>query len=237
MPRKFSVANRRHIITAILVMLSLMVSASMPRAARSAEPTTEVPGKATYRYYCYQCHGYSGDANTLAKSYLNPRPRDFTAYTKETLSSESMIDAVRNGRDGTAMVNFSSVLSDAEVADVVDYIRQSFMTEQPLSEKYHSAENGWVNHERYASAFPFIQGTISIDTAWEKLDAEQKRGRKLYESSCVSCHDQANSGSDDAVWELRAVSYPREHFSSPRSCRLCLRCITVCPSRHRRDTR
>jgi len=213
MPRKFSVANRRQIITANLIMLSLMVLASMPRAARSAEPTMEVPGKATYRYYCYQCHGYSGDANTLATSYLNPRPRDFTAYAKETLSSERMIDAVKNGRDGTAMVNFSSVLSDAEVADVVDYIRQSFMTEQPLSEKYHSAENGWVNHERYASAFPFIQGTISIDTAWEKLDADQRRGRKLYESSCVSCHDQANSGSDDAVWELRAVSYPREHFS------------------------
>lgn len=213
MPRKFSVANRRHIITANLIMLSLMVLASMPRAARSAGPTTEVPGKATYRYYCYQCHGYSGDANTLATSYLQPKPRDFTASNDATLPAERMIDAIRNGRDGTAMVRFSTVLSEQEIAAVVEYIRESFMTEEPLREKYHSVENGWVNHERYASAFPFVQGTIAIDTPWEKLDANEKRGRQLYESSCVSCHDQANSGSDSLVWELRAVSYPREHFS------------------------
>jgi len=179
-------------------------------AADSAEP---VPGKAVYRYYCYQCHGYSGDANTLASSYLNPRPRDFTAHTDESLAIERMVDAVKNGRAGTAMVSFASVLDDAEITDVVEYVRTSFMSGTPLHEDYHSIENGWIDHERYASAFPFIQGTLAIDTPGEQLDANQRAGKQLYLSACISCHDRANTGGEQAIWELRAVSYPREHYS------------------------
>jgi len=204
--------HRRALASATLIIW-LCSAACIPPAALANDVADEVPGKAAYRYYCYQCHGYSGDANTLATSYLDPAPRDFTAFTIESLPTERMVDAVQNGRDGTAMVRFSTVLNDEEISDVVDYIQKSFMTGEPLIEKYHSVENGWVNHERYASAFPYIQGTIAIDTPWEELDADQQHGKQLYESSCVSCHDQANSGSSETVWELRAVSYPRKHFS------------------------
>jgi cytochrome c oxidase cbb3-type subunit 3 len=204
--------HRRALAPATLIIW-IWLTACVPPTALANDAADDVPGKATYRYYCYQCHGYSGDANTLATSYLDPAPRDFTAHTDETLPTKRMIDAIRNGRDGTAMVQFSTVLTDEQISDVVDYIRNSFMTGEPLIEKYHSVENGWVNHERYASAFPYIQGTIAIDVPWEELDADQQRGKQLYESSCVSCHDQANSGSGETVWELRAVSYPRKHFS------------------------
>jgi len=179
----------------------------------AADPADSVPGKAAYRYYCYQCHGYSGDANTLASSYLNPKPRDFTLHTDESLPTERMIDAVRNGRPGTAMVSFSSVLDKKEILAVVGYIRDSFMSGTPVIEKYHSIENGWINHERYAAAFPFVQGTVSIDTSGEELDANQRYGMQLYLSACISCHDRANSSDGGIVWELRAVSYPRKHFS------------------------
>ncbi len=80
--------------------------------------------------------------------------------------------------------------------------------------RYHSPENGWTNHERYAAAFPFIDGSVPLSTPWESLTEEQQRGRRLYESACVSCHDQPNTGSGEGPdWELRAVSYPRDHFS------------------------
>ena len=32
-------------------------------------------GREIYNYRCYFCHGYSGDAKTLASSYLDPPPR------------------------------------------------------------------------------------------------------------------------------------------------------------------
>jgi cytochrome c oxidase cbb3-type subunit 3 len=170
-------------------------------------------GRDTYRYYCYQCHGYSGDADTLASSYLNPRPRDFTAHNLESLPEAQMLDAVHNGRPGTAMTSFATVLDDGQILDVIGYIRSSFMSGTPVTEKYHSEENGWINHERYSAAFPFVKGEIMLDTRWEDLDDVQRRGKRLYLSACISCHDSANSADGETVWELRAVSYPRKHFS------------------------
>jgi len=35
-------------------------------------------GRKVYNFRCYFCHGYSGDARTVAASQLLPPPRDFT---------------------------------------------------------------------------------------------------------------------------------------------------------------
>lgn len=170
-------------------------------------------GKSIYRFYCYQCHAYAGNARTLSSTYLDPQPRDFTAETHETLPVERMLDAVRNGRPGTAMVNFDSVLSDRQIEMVVAYVRDELLGKPETGEKYHSPENGWDDHDRYRAAFPFVEGRIPVSTPLVELSAEQRAGRALYESACVSCHDQPNSGGSPVTWGTRAVSYPREHYS------------------------
>lgn len=181
---------------------------------RYALAETRADGEAIYRFYCYQCHGYAGDAATLARANLLPPPRDFTSVRPEELPLERIVHAVLNGREGTAMVSFASVLDGHEAQAVAEYIRRSFMSEDPIDARYHSPENGWTDHERYAAAFPFIDGSIPLDTPWESLDDEQRRGRRLHESACVSCHDQpVNGAGGETEWELRAVSYPRDHFS------------------------
>ena len=58
--------------------------------ARAAET-----GLAVYNRHCYFCHGYAGDARTVASSMLTPAPRDFTA---RPLGRERMLDALRRGR-------------------------------------------------------------------------------------------------------------------------------------------
>jgi cytochrome c oxidase cbb3-type subunit 3 len=174
---------------------------------------TFVDGKAIYRFYCYQCHAYSGSARTLSSTYLDPRPRDFTAESHESLPRERMLDAVRNGRQGTAMVNFDTVLTDRQIGMVVDYIRDELLGNPDSGERYHSPENGWEDHEQYRAAFPFVEGEIPLGRPLDQLSAEQRAGRRLYESACVSCHDQPNSGGSRLTWEPRAVSYPREHYS------------------------
>ena len=170
-------------------------------------------GKAIYRFYCYQCHAYSGNARTLSSTYLDPKPRDFTAESHESLPAERMKDAVRNGRPGTGMVNFDAVLNEEQIDMVVTYIRDELLGNPDSAEKYHSPENGWENHEQYRAAFPFVDGTVSLRTPPDQLSAEQRAGRELYTSACVSCHDQPNSGGDRLTWEPRAVSYPRDHYS------------------------
>ncbi len=45
----------------------------------AAKLDTHEQGRAVYNFRCYFCHGYSGDAKTLAATYLQPPPRDFSA--------------------------------------------------------------------------------------------------------------------------------------------------------------
>jgi cytochrome c oxidase cbb3-type subunit 3 len=197
-----------------LLMLSLTLAAALagilPESRAASAPRT---GKAIYDFYCYQCHAYAGDARTLASTFLEPPPRNFTTADPDTLTRERMIDAVTNGRPGTAMVSFSSVASQAEIEAVVDFIRAELMQAKETPPVYHTAGNGWDNHERYRAAFPFANGEIPLDTAWEDLGPQQQEGKRLFLGACISCHDRASVRDEGAIWELRALSYPRRHYS------------------------
>ena len=198
-----------------VLRIAVMAAAGLLQAGAAL---AENDGEAIYRYYCYQCHGYAGNAQTLASASLEPPPRDFTSVTMDELPIERIVATVLGGRDGTAMVSFASVLDEEDARSVAEYIRQSFMQPERVDARYHSPENGWTDHERYAAAFPFIDGSVPLSVPWESLTADQQRGRRLYESACVSCHDQPNTGaSGDTEWELRAVSFPRDHFSHRES--------------------
>ena len=198
-----------------LLRIAVMAAAGLLQAGSAL---AEDDGEAIYRYYCYQCHGYAGNAQTLASASLQPPPRDFTSVTTDELPIERIVATVLGGREGTAMVSFASVLDEEDARSVAEYIQQSFMQPERVDARYHSPENGWTDHERYAAAFPFIDGSVPLSVPWESLTAEQQRGRWLYESACVSCHDQPNTGAGgDTEWELRAVSFPRDHFSHRES--------------------
>ena len=200
-------------ITCAALTAALCIVPISPRAADIDPGMSFANGRAIYRFYCYQCHAYSGDARTLSSTYLDPQPRNFTAETRDSLPISRMLDAVQHGRSGTAMVSFDSVLTAEEIEDVVSYIRNELLGNPNSAERYHSPENGWENHDRYRAAFPFVEGEIRLNAPLDELSAEQRAGRMLYESACVSCHDQPNSGSGQVTWETRAVSFPRRHYS------------------------
>lgn len=207
----------------LMLVISLVACSDTPPpavpapkiAAATAPPPATAEhelGRSIYNFRCYFCHGYSGDAQTLASTYLDPRPRDFIATSPDQLSREKMLDAVKNGRTGTAMRGFEGILQPAEIAAVTDFVRQEFMIAKAPNTRYHTTENGWPNHERYAAAFPFATGKITIDTATEQLTPEQRTGRRLFMSTCVSCHDRAKVSEPGAPWESRPLSYPRNGF-------------------------
>lgn len=166
-------------------------------------------GQKIYNERCYFCHGYSGDAKTLAASYLNPPPRAFTATDPAKLTRKKMVEAISHGRPGTAMKSFATLLSAEDIDAVVEFVRVTFMLGRGRNTAYHTSENGWPNHERYAAAFPFALGEIPLDMPWEKLTAQQQAGKRLFMSSCISCHDRAKVRDEGVVWDPRAVSFPR----------------------------
>ena len=171
-------------------------------------------GRRVYNFRCYYCHGYSGNAHTLAASFLMPKPRDFTMTSPKDLKKSRMRDSIRNGRPGTAMKSFSSVLSSDEIDAVVDFIQQEFMLDKAENTRYHTEDNGWFNHERYSAAFPFALGKIPLDTPWDQLSPEQVEGKRMFMTSCITCHDRANVNDEGAPWEARPVSYPRSQYNA-----------------------
>lgn len=195
-----------------LPFLGVLLALIQPLAAAQTSSETAT-GEGIYRFYCYQCHAYSGNGQTQAKAFLDPPPRDFTAPVSQALAATRMIDAVANGRRGTAMPSFSSVLTRGEIELVVAYVRTAFMGAARSQHSYHTEVNGWPDHARYKDAYDFVTGAISIETPAQSLTDAQLLGRSLYLSACISCHEQSFNGNDDVVWELRAVSYPRKHFS------------------------
>lgn len=170
-------------------------------------------GRDIYNNHCYFCHGYDGDARTVASRFLQPPPRDFTALEPGALSRDDMIRAVTDGRPGSAMMGFAQTLGPDEIEAVVDFIRATFVEARRENTRYHTTENGWPDHQRYAAAFPFALGELALDTADEELTPAQRQGKRLFLSSCVVCHDRARLIDDRTLWDRRTVSYPRGGYS------------------------
>jgi len=114
--------------TMILLALGLGAAAWLPaQAAPQASQGAIKPAK-IYHDYCSVCHGDRGDGRSRAQNSLIPPPRDFTTPEAATLlNRQRMIDAVANGRSGTAMVGWKSQLTPKEIEAVVDYVRDTFM--------------------------------------------------------------------------------------------------------------
>ncbi len=168
-------------------------------------PDTHEAGRAVYNYRCYFCHGYSGDAKTLASTYLSPAPRDFTRAPQ--LTREGVQATLHAGRPGTAMKSYTGTLSEAEIAAVAGFVVREFVQAKAPNTAYHTAENGWPRHERFAVAFPYARGERALDA--EPRTAAEQEGRALFLSACVSCHDRARVEDEGPAWAARPVSYPR----------------------------
>lgn len=201
------------IVVPLIALLAIAFLAA-PAFADMGKGAGSVPdGRAIYNFRCYFCHGYSGNAKTVAASFLNPPPADFTRATPEGLSATRIAATLRQGRPGTAMKSFSSILSDAEIQAVAVFVHDEFVVRKAVNTRYHTAENGWPDHERYRIAFPFATGEIPMTQAWDTLSPELVQGRRLFLDTCISCHDRGQAVSPEQAWEARPLSFPRNNFS------------------------
>ena len=199
-------------VLALLAGCDLGDRAATTTAATEATEATlnaHERGRKIYNFRCYFCHGYSGDAKTLATTYLSPPPRDFTTAS---LTPTQIALAVREGRNGTAMKSFRGILNDVEIEAVGTFVAHEFVRDKARNTAYHTAANGWPRHERFATAFPFARGEIALDTPVESLTAAQRSGRHLFLSTCISCHDRARVQDEGPAWSSRPLSYPRMGF-------------------------
>ena len=202
---------------AALLAAAVATYGGIPATAAAAQsPTASVQleaGRKIYNFRCYFCHGYSGNAQTVAASFLTPPPVDFTGAKAASFTPDHVVSVLQHCKAKTAMPSFRNVLTATEMEQVAAFVADEFVRRKAPNTRYHTPENGWPDHQRYRVAFPFATGEIPVSRPWEELSEEQVRGKRLFLSSCVTCHDRGRTVDGGVTWEARPLSYPRNNYS------------------------
>ncbi|KAF0192468.1 MAG: cytochrome c class I [Gammaproteobacteria bacterium] len=88
-----------------------------------------VAGGEFYRSNCYVCHGLDGDGKGPRAESLKPPPRNFVLPdARRTLNRPALFNAIQHGKPGTVMPAWGKVLDEQQIADVAEYVFQTFLT-------------------------------------------------------------------------------------------------------------
>ena len=99
----------------------------IPKSA-SAERGKKIFMKTAKPMACKMCHGKKGDGGGKLGAALKPKPRNFTCKkTMIDIPAGQMFWVIKNGSKGTGMVAHGKTLKDAQIWDVVKYIRTSWV--------------------------------------------------------------------------------------------------------------
>jgi mono/diheme cytochrome c family protein len=91
-------------------------------------------GQAFFFGNCATCHGYQGDGKGPRAYFINPRPRDFLEpASRARLNRPALFEAISNGRFGAEMPAWSKVLSEAEIADIAEFVFEEFIRPAKLA--------------------------------------------------------------------------------------------------------
>jgi mono/diheme cytochrome c family protein len=87
-----------------------------------------IDAAALYHNYCSVCHGDHGDGNSRAKGSLSPPPANFTDPKLQGKLTREYIQAIlKHGKPKTAMVSYTTQLTETEIAALADYVRHTFV--------------------------------------------------------------------------------------------------------------
>jgi len=81
-------------------------------------------GKDLYMKRCSFCHGQTGKGDGPAGVALQPAPANFASASFWKANTEQqMVDTIKNGKAGTAMVAFGTSLSSADIDDLMAFLK------------------------------------------------------------------------------------------------------------------
>jgi len=179
-----------------ILLLSALLSI-LPAAALAQQP---VDAARIYAESCSVCHGDDGSGAIWGQASLATPPRNFRSEAaKRELDRNRMIASVTYGRPGTPMPGFGTQLMPAEVAAVVDYIRESFM-QTTAGEPAAALAN--VRDIPYSHTPPPAAHDQPLP---DGLAGDVDRGRAYYMENCVPCHGASGAGDG-----------PRAYFIFPK---------------------
>ncbi len=159
-----------------------------PPSARETTAENLAAGKTLYDENCEQCHGDAGDGQGVMADLLDPRPRDFRrgiykirrTMQGELPTDEDLFRIVGNGMPGTSMPAWQGILSDAQIWQLVDYIKG-------FSEDF--------------ADYPAEQQFL-IDGLPDATPESIARGAEVYvKAECAKCHGESGHGNGPSAAE------------------------------------
>jgi cytochrome c oxidase cbb3-type subunit 3 len=194
----------------LLLCGGFLLPSACPAGSPAADATDAalVQGRAIYNARCYFCHGYNGDGKTLAATFLSPPPAGFVLREPTELTPARIRTALRAGIPGTGMMSFAQTLSEEQLEAVARYIHEHFVIAKAPNTRYHTAENGWPDHDRYRAAFPFATGEIAVSRSGGSMPPQQAEGRRVYISACVTCHERGTPWTEPVIFDGRRLPHP-----------------------------
>jgi len=94
-----------------------------------------VAGREFYMANCFTCHGVRGDGHGPRSSFITPRPRNFLGQrARKTLNRPALFRAIAAGLPGTVMPSWSKVLNNQQIADVTEFVFQTFIQQKKKAE-------------------------------------------------------------------------------------------------------
>ena len=85
-------------------------------------------GALLYAENCVACHGANGGGDGPRAYFIFPKPRNFhDPATREYLSQRNLYNGIKFGVVGKEMPAWGKVLSDAQIADLTEYVYRQFI--------------------------------------------------------------------------------------------------------------
>ena len=113
---RFTLGRPILLAVAILSLFAFLVVASTAKAADMAAV------KKTYEDKCAKCHGLTGKGDGPKAKTLKKKPRDYSNKVEMAkFTDEKLIKETLDGKK--PMPSYRGKLTDAEVADLITYIR------------------------------------------------------------------------------------------------------------------
>ncbi|MBU6482705.1 MAG: c-type cytochrome [Nitrospirae bacterium] len=105
---------------AILIAASVLLIGELWAAQGKGNPES---GKKIYLESCQSCHGPTGKGDSDMAAYLTPPPANLAAKKTQAKTDAELRKMILEGRPGTAMSSYEGTFEEAQLADLLAYIR------------------------------------------------------------------------------------------------------------------
>jgi len=98
-------------------------------------------GRDFFMHNCSTCHGKNGDGKGPRAYFNRPPPRNFTSdESRQRFNRPQLFASISHGKPGSVMPAWATVLSQQQIADVGEFVFQTFILNQPSPNLPKSAE-------------------------------------------------------------------------------------------------